>query len=215
MRILLTLVTMGLLTSCAFTSSTATIVPPIVTEARTVATPYSLPVTGTSTPTVLSKPTIWYTPSPHSTMPLSFVTLIPIYLEHWKEYEQALAKELERMTPPEKVLCEWVILGQSEQAVYVWALCAEHEQNDIYPYPGVSEPAAVYISPEGEVVGVKVPEPGGPFARDIFPEDVQEKIFRAHNGGWLDVSQLQAHLIYRFEHPEVPPLVVLSATPAP
>ena len=106
-------------------------------------------------------------------MAVSFVTLEPAYLEHWKEYEQALAETLKRMTPPDKVLCEWVSLGQSEQAVYVWALCAERLQGDFYP--GVSVPAVIYIDSDGKVIEVKMPEAGmhyGPSIRQLFPKDI-------------------------------------------
>jgi len=211
---ILALAAVGLLTSCVSPASTATTVSPRVMEDVVVATPFSPPVTSTSAPTVTSKPTIWYTPSPYPTMPLSFVPLEPVYVEHWKDHEHALAEELKRMTPPEKVLCEWVILGRSEQAIYVWALCAEHLRGDFYP--GVSVPAVIYLDADGKVAEVKTPRPGmdyGPSIRQLFPKDVQEKIFNFQ--AWLDITQLKTHLIYRFEHPGTPPLIVLSATPTP
>ncbi len=196
-----------LLASCA-SSAPHTGLPEATTTPR-ISLSTSSPI-----PTATVKPTTWYTPSPRPPLPV-FIIPNAAHLKHWKEYEEALARALKRATPHEiKVFCEWIILGYSEQATYVWALCAEDKPKDLYP--GVSVPAAIYVGAEGEVIEVKVPEPGGPFVRDIFPEDVQEKIFRAHNAqGWLDVPQLKAHLIYRFEHPEVPPLVVLSATPYP
>ncbi len=142
------------------------------------------------------------------------ITPNAVHLAHWKDFEKALAREIKRMTPIEKVLCEWIILGYSENVVYVWALCAEHRRDDFYP--GVSEPAAVHVNPDGKTMKVETPEAGmnyGPSIRRMFPEDVQEKIF--HFQEWLDVEQLKAHLVYRFEHPDTPPLIVLSATPAP
>lgn len=163
--------------------------------------------------TVTARPTIWYTPSSHPTIAV-FTTPDAMHLMHWKEYEEALARVVKRATPPEKVLCEWTILGYSESTIYVWALCAEHIRDDFYP--AVSVPAAIYIGPNGEAVEVKIPEPGmnyGPSIRRMFPEDIQEKIF--HFQEWLDVEQLKVHLIYRFEHLGVPPLIVLSATPTP
>ena len=215
MRIpILALAVVTLLTSCASPAPTATTVSPTAMVTVGVTSPSSPPVSGTFTPTVTSKPTIWYTPSPYPTIPLSFVPLEPVYLEHWKEYEHALAKELKRMSPPEKVLCEWVILGRTKQSIYVWALCAEHLQGDFYP--GVSVPAVIDLDADGKVVDVKTPRPGadyGPSIRRVFPKDVQEKIFNFQ--AWLDVDQLKTHLIYRFDHPETPPLIVLSATPMP
>lgn len=138
----------------------------------------------------------------------------PMQLTNWQEYEKALATEVKRLPPTTKVLCEWIILGHSESAIYVWVLCAEHLRDDFYP--GVSVPAVIHISPDGKVVKVETPEPGmnyGPSIRRMFPEDVQEKIFNFLE--WLDVEQLKAHLVYRFEHPGTPPLIVLSATPTP
>jgi len=146
-------------------------------------------------------------------MPI-FVTPDPMQLTNWQEYEKALATEVKRLIPTEKVLCEWIILGHSESAIYVWVLCAEHIRDNFYP--GVSVPAVIHIGPDGKVVKVETPEPGmnyGPSIRRMFPEDVQDKIF--HFQEWLDIEQLEAHLVYRFEHPATPPLIVLSATPTP
>jgi len=205
-----------LLAACAFPTLPET-PSPTTTAFRTL--PPILYPTSSPTVTTIPSPTIWYTPSPLPPLPV-FATPDSVHMQRWKEYQEALARVLKRSTPPgRKVLCEWIILGTSKDAIYVWALCAEQERNDFYP--GVSTPAAIYVDSTGGVVRVIAPELERIPIRDIFPENVAEIIFDAYGGpgapGWLDggFEQLKAHLIYRFDHPDVPPLVVLSAIPAP
>ena len=183
-----------------------------------VPTPFSPPVTSTSAPTVTSKPSIWYTPSPYPTMPLSFVPLEPVYVEHWRDFESALTSRLLEWVPPDQRLCEWIILhvSKTERSLEydVWAVCMEKPRPDGL-FAVVSMPVKMQFL-NNRVIEVEIPEPGthyGPSIRRMFPEDVQEKIFNFQ--AWLDITQLKTHLIYRFEYPGTPPLIVLSATPTP
>jgi len=136
-------------------------------------------------------------------------------LTHWKEYEATIAKELLSWVSAGERLCEWILLGISDLEDYIWIVCMEKPEPDGH-YAVVSVPAKVCLGVDGKVLEIKIPEAGmnyGPSIRRMFPEDVQEKIF--HFQEWLDVEQLKTHLIYRFEHPGTPPLIVLSATPMP
>lgn len=170
----------------------------------------------TSSPisTATARPTIWYTPSPYPTMAI-FITPDVIHLTHWKEYEEALTAKLLAWVSPEERLCEWILLGASDMEQYIWAVCREKPNPDGHSAV-VSIPAKVYLGLDGKISEIEIPDAGmfyGPSIRRMFPEDVQEKIF--HFQEWLDVERLEAHLVYRFEHPGTPPLIVLSVTPAP
>ena len=152
-------------------------------------------------------------------MPLSFVPLEPAYVEHWKEFEIALTTKLLEWVPPNERLCEWVVLGVSQTESLleydIWAVCMEKPRPDGL-FAVVSMPVKMQSDLTGRVTKVEIPEPGAHYApsiRRMFPKEVQEKIFNFQE--WLNVEELKAHLIYRFEHPEIPPLIVLSATPMP
>ena len=150
-------------------------------------------------------------------MAVSFVTPYPAMFAHWKKFEAALTAKLLEWVPPDKRLCEWVLLGVSETAPmqYIWVVCMEQPKPDGL-FAVVSIPVRVHLDSDGNVKKLEIPGPGanyGPSIRQLFPKDVQEKIFNFQ--AWLDVEQLKAHLIYRFEHPETPPLIVLSTTPTP
>ncbi len=153
-------------------------------------------------------------PTPMPTQPIiSLITPDAIQIERWREYQGALAMKL---LPPilvgDDVLCEWEILGQSDQEIYVWAVCQSS------PNSGAaiaSMPAVIHLGVTGAAQSVEIPGSGTAYARDIrrlFPIDVREKFDYYHFGR---ASEMSAHLEWRRIHPEEPPLVVLSATPTP
>lgn len=173
--------------------------------------------TETSPPTTLT-PTVEVsapvTPSPMPTRPI-FAAITPdaIQVEGWKEYQSALAKRLMAFLPLEEVLCEWEILEQSTQEVYVWAICTGTVGNNGL-FPKGEEPALIQLGVNGSVQSVEIPGAGTHYGRDIrrlFPPDVQDKIFNH----LIDYRQLSDHLEWRREHPKEPPLIVLLATPMP
>ena len=158
------------------------------------ATPSSIPV---STPSI--QPTIRFIITPN----LDQIT-------RWREYQNALAhKFLPTSYSQETVLCEWELLGQSGQEIYIWAFC---QATGSIP-SAKSAPAVVYLGSDGAVQSVETPGDGSFYAPDVnrlFPPDVQEKIFTR----LVDVERMRVHIDLRIEHPE-PPLIVLSATSAP
>ena len=175
-----------------------------------VSTGNSPPITLTPTVEVI----ITVTPSPMPTRP-TFAAITPdiVQVEGWKEYQSALAKRLMSNLPTEKVLCEWEILGQSAQEVYVWAICTGTVGNNGF-FPKGEEPALIQLGVNGSVQSVEIPGAGTHYGRDIqrlFPPDVQDKIFNH----LIDYRQLSDHLEWRREHPEEPPWIVFSATPMP
>jgi len=186
--------------------------------------PTVIPPTETSIPTVVSLPTstlipVTITPSPLPTQPtIPIITPDPIQVERWKEYEDALAIALfpPKYIPqsPSEFLCEWEILGRSDQEVYVWAVCMSIFSagvNSGLPYHA-EIPAVIHIGADGVVQNVEIPGGGSSYASDIrrmFPPEAQEKYFE----GLIHFQELRDHLRWRREHPEEPPLIVLSATP--
>ena len=139
------------------------------------------------------------------------ITPDSIQVERWQEYEDALRRII--LKGVESVLCEWEILGRSDQEVYVWAECIS-----IFPdgnsglFYHSTMPAVIHIGADGAVQSVEIP--GIHYAADIrkmFPPDAQERYF----GGLIHFQELTAHLYWRQEHPQEPPLIVLSATPMP
>jgi hypothetical protein len=182
--------------------------------------PVSPPFSPTSVPTSTLIP-VTPAPSPLPTQPtIAVFTPDPIQVERWKEYQTALAKSFLSYLHPEEVLCEWEILGRSDQEVYLWAVCMSiipigitAEGRDIFS--SSSTPAVIHVGEDGAVQSVEIPGAGSDYARDIhrmFPSDVQEKFDQYHSGGAAEMSE---HIEWRRTHPEEPPLIVLSATPMP
>jgi hypothetical protein len=71
-------------------------------------------------------------------------------------------------------LCEWEVWGQTDETLYLWAVCASETG------ASVSTPAAVYQSANGEIMAVSIPGDGAQYGQDvrrIFPPEVQERIF--------------------------------------
>ena len=187
-------------------ASCASAVTPVSTET-------SVPPTSIATLEVV----LTLTPSPMPTQP-TFPVITPnaIQVERWKEYQAELAKAINCDSGHdcpgyEYALCEWDILGQSSQEVYVWAMCEA-------PHTGNRKPAVIYLNADGSIRNVQVPV-GSAWDSDVlklFPADVREKIDSYYSTtcpycGRPEV--LRIHLQYRQTHPDEPPLIILSATP--
>lgn len=128
-------------------------------------------------------------------------------------------------------ICEWDILGKADQKVYVWAECIS----------GLSlktNPAAIYLEPDGSLQKVIVPdiayrEQTKIYDLHLFSIGIQEKLCLYYFYGFVSPCEeitpayylpdvlpprgqvLVLHLKYRQSHAEEPPLIVLSATPTP
>ena len=133
------------------------------------------------------------TPSPTQTstpIPSAAATLTPTpiptqlagILKHWREYEIALAQSMIPSSPTDEVICEWEVLGESVNELYVWAACTTTvpiPQTDD-SYPRIHTVAVIHLGEEGEVLNIKRPSGGMNYANDIremFPVDAQEKFF--------------------------------------
>ncbi len=185
----------------------------------TLPAPTATPVPPTSTaipPTVTATPeSILATPLPiQPSAPAYVLTPNALQVASWQEYQAKLREVILADYGPSwygSALCEWDILGQSGQDVYVWAYCAFD--------PGSSRaPAIIHLDKNGSIQNVEAPRSGPEVTSDIqrmFPADVREKLLLYYsppspNMGRAEVLGL--HLIYRETHPDVPPLSVLSAT---
>ncbi|MEO5887977.1 MAG: hypothetical protein ABIQ77_09950 [Anaerolineales bacterium] len=192
---------------------------------QTVALPTETPIPTLVSPTPI--PTSTFIPVTITPSPIPTKTIIPmitpdaIQVERWKEYEDALARTILSFLPREEVICEWEILGRSEQEVYIWALCTSIISSGTSPISGTeifsssSIPAVIHLREDGSVQSVEIPGAGSDYARDIsrmFPPDVQEEIERYHFRG---AGEIFEHIAWRRTHPEEPPLIVLIATPRP
>jgi hypothetical protein len=157
-------------------------------------------ITPTATPTV--NPTSTSTSVPPSVTPAPTAT---IQIERWMEYEQSLAKKI---LPTSKGICEWEILGQNNQEVYVWAICQVS-----YKGAAASLPAVIHIGSDGNIEEVQIPGDGTHFAIDVgkmFPQELQELIFQ----GPSSIDEMWSHIELRQVNPE-PPLIVLSGVTLP
>jgi len=192
--------------------------------------PAAIPVspTNTSMPTstsTLVPPTLTLELTPALATPLPTNPMIPIMtpdapqVARWKEYQAELAKVLlsgYSSALYRYALCEWDILGRSDQIVYVWALCAAAEGEN------AGLPAVIHLNADGSVQDVKVPEINNATwdsqIREMFPADVREKIglYTSLSPSFsfsVRAQEMESHLEYRQTHSNEPPLIILSATP--
>ena len=112
-------------------------------------------------------------PVPSYPEPTSSIPPTPTSLPRWMIYERALSKAI---VNKEDGLCEWEIWGKSNHEVYVWALCKVREPIGT----AGSVPAVIHLGENGEIDNVVIPRDGEYYPKDIremFPQDIQEKIF--------------------------------------
>ena len=170
------IVSLQLIVACGQQAVTLSAETPTPTFVSPTLVPTSTLIPVTDIPTPL--------PTPLPTEPIiPMITPDSIQVERWKEYEDALARTLLSFLPPEEVICEWEILGRSEQEVYVWAWCTSIISSGTSPISGTeifsssSIPAVIHLRADGSVQSVEIPGAGSYYARDIsrmFPLDVQE-----------------------------------------
>jgi hypothetical protein len=135
----------------------------------------------------------------------------------WEAYESALADAfLPPPGEPSEGLCEWEILGEGEQEIYVWAMC---QVKVSATGAAMSAPAVIYLGDDGEIQRVEHPGDGldyGTGVRRLFPADLHERVFYHHVDPKViwEPDVMWEHINSRREHPE-PPLIELSGTPLP
>jgi len=204
-----------LLTACVIEKSQTDKLPHVIQPTNVKATSMVFPAAFTPTETKISTVTnadavtsVLLTPSPSSTISV-YMTPNADQVARWQEYEKALANKIVPSPIPENVLCEWVILGQSESEVYLWAFCQSSGEIPTR----ASVPAVVYLGTDGAVQSVEIPGDGSLYPVDVhrlFPAKIQEIIFEH----LVDVRKMEEHIGYRMENPE-PPLLILDLTVMP
>ena len=138
------------------------------------------------------------------------VTPIPAQtaeLEKWMKYERALAVEILQTSD---AICEWEILGQSNQEVYVWAIC---QITNLEIGSAASVPVVIYLGNDGSIEKVQIPGDGTQYGidiRKIFPPELQEQIITQS----VRIDEMWSHIQSRHKNPE-PPLIVLSGVSFP
>ena len=77
------------------------------------------------------------------------------------EYENALAV---KFLHGSQGYCEWEILGQSQQEIYLWAICQTRFSSE---GAAMSAPAVIYLDADGDIEKVEVPKDGVPVQREM------------------------------------------------
>jgi hypothetical protein len=127
----------------------------------------------------------------------------------WTEYDLALAQKF--LPEGTKRVCEWEILGQAAQDVFVWAVCQGNSPSS--GPTGVSAPAVIHLAVDGQIESITAPRDGTLYSQDVaalFPAELHERIFN-----YTLSPEMERHLQTRIDHPETPPLIVLTGTPVP
>lgn len=132
---------------------------------------------------------------------------ITVSTPQWTEYDSALAQKF--LPDGIQGVCEWEILGQVVQDVFVWAVCQGNSLSS--ESMGMSAPAVIHLAANGQIQAVAVPRAGTLYRQDVtslFPIELHERIFN-HTLS----PEMEKHLQMRITHPETPPLIALTGTP--
>ena len=155
---------------------------------------------------VLATTVLGNTPLPLSAKETKTPSL-EVRTERWVEYERALAG---KFLPGTEGMCEWEILGEQGDKIYVWAVCqVKFSLNGA----ATSAPAVIYLKEDGEIKDVKMPRDGTQYAsdiRDLFPSELHGKVL----SNTVDTNTMWLHIQKRHRNPE-PPLIVLAGSELP
>lgn len=126
----------------------------------------------------------------------------------WEMYEDALF----RATLHKSLVyghCEWAILGEEKEKVYVWTLCKVNGQHGAL----ISVPAVILLGEQGQIAEVKFPDLGSDYSqsiKELFPEVIRAKMDYMRGYNTID----REHIFAR-ETEGGPPLIVIYGTPLP
>ena len=160
--------------------------------------------------TIIFAPTfapVMKTPTLQVTLSVTPIPAQTAELEKWMKYERALALEILWKSD---AICEWEILGQSNQEVYVWSLC---QITNLEIGSAASVPAVIHLGNDGSIEKVQIPGDGTQYGIDIrkmFPSELQEQIITQS----VSIDEMWSHIQSRHKNPE-PPLIVLSGVSLP
>ncbi len=97
-------------------------------------------------------------------------------------------------------------MGQSDQKLYVWAVC------ETSGLRSGSVPIVIYLNADGSILDLEKPKNWTvENIHEMFPEDVRNKFTdRQHVG---ERQKMSDHIKWRWAHPGEPPLIILAAIP--
>jgi len=218
--------------------------------------PATIPAQTAVLPTLKPNPTatvIFAIPTPSlipTQPPVPILTPDAIQVQRWREYQTELAKALfaashnpEGGFDPEAyktALCEWDILGQESQTVFVFVTCVGNfvPGEALIDHVGARpSPAVIFLELDGSVQNVVIPD----FKYDsslsqfydlnLFPLETREKLCMYYFSGSVPqcgnivasyqpsysdpprLGEFFSHLAYRTTHLDEPPLIVLLTMP--
>lgn len=132
---------------------------------------------------------------------------IPADNEKWKQYEASILSACySAVSLPSDKLCEWDIITQRGNTIYVWAFCADVNGQ------GSSGPVVINVSPTGGVEKAICPLVFDDY-KMLLPGDLYEEVNNYRNR--FDLNRAWSHLELRFQNPTLPPLIVVDGTPLP
>jgi hypothetical protein len=149
---------------------------------------------------------------PYPVTPLPAPTRDPSLPPRWVEFERALASVL--LEPSGNIvsdvsrdqgLCEWEFWGQKGEQIYVWAECLNEAGT------ATSSPAVIFLSEDGHIKAVVMPQEGGGNIKELFPAPVLSLIY----GNAFDAVAAMQHIELRQKDPAIPPLIVEQGAEMP
>ncbi len=127
--------------------------------------------------------------------------------KNWRECEAAILSACySNVSLPSEKLCEWEIITEQDNAIYVWALCL-----DAYGQ-GSSVPVVIYIGTSGKVEKAICPRVFDDY-KALFPGELFEKVRNYRDR--FDLDRAWHHLEMRFQDRTIPPLIAIESTPLP
>lgn len=132
---------------------------------------------------------------------------IPVENEKWKEYEASILSACySDVSLPSDKLCEWDIITQRGNTIYVWAFCTDVNGQ------GSSGPVVINLRPTGGVEKAICPLVFDDY-KTLFPGELYEEVNSYRNR--FDINRAWSHLELRFQNRTIPPLIVVDGTPLP
>ncbi|HNH78123.1 MAG TPA: hypothetical protein PLD33_05730 [Anaerolineales bacterium] len=214
-NILFAVFLLGALAACTPTQPTMTNAQSTAAAVAWTQVNLTLDAMPTDTPTVTptATPPIFILPSPSPTSTpwqFTFPTPNAIQVENWKEYQSELAKILLPDLPPQKVLCEWEIIGQNKNDLYILAVCDTVKGGNV-----ASAPVLLHLNSDETIQSAETPGVKSDYNSDInkmFPKEIQAIL---NNYPYERRMNLLFHLDYRQRYSQVPPLNIQSVVPTP
>lgn len=126
--------------------------------------------------------------------------------ERWRRYEEAMLEACySTVSLPAEKLCEWDVITQHDNTVYVWAFCIDSDGR------GFSGPRTIRINSSGDIEAT-CPRVFDDY-KTLFPDDLFEQILNYQSR--FDLDRAWHHIELRFQDRTIPPLIVVDGTPLP